>query len=607
MFLDRVRRPAPQTLALALLIASVAWAGLPAVRAQSMPSTPDAIRFLEQATFGPTKAEIAHVKAVGFETYLNEQFAAPVSDYYFLPYYAFSYRGAKVRFFQNALQTSLYPTNAGGQPDYAQPPTAASDQLRQRVAFTLNQIVVASALEFSAEQQIPATVGYQNVILKNTFGSYRQLLRDMTLNPTMGLYLNMVDNKKRTTTYAPNENYARELLQLFSVGVFLLNPDGTLQLDQSGNPIATYDNDDVTEVADALTGWTYSPKFGRSATAASYPANFDKPMVAYAPNHDTTTKTFLGVTLPANQTPVQDVDSVINALMNHQNTAPFVSKQLIQHLVTADPSPAYVGRIAGVFNNANNPQGKGDLRAVVRAILLDPEARGDNKADPVASNPADQRSYGHYREPALFIANLLRLLDAQGNLRSSDDTNSVHGWSRRAGQDILTPSSVFNFYLPDFKLSVTSTTGGATTTAQYLAPEAQLLNTESALVRINFVYSLLYSYNTQVAGAPAGTLSGTAIPGVTQIDLSEYVAAAAQSTSSTNLLRNEALLNLINERMLHGTMGGTVGVSGTTLTGSGMRHEISKALNTLTSTDTLARTKMALYLAACSSQYQVQR
>jgi uncharacterized protein (DUF1800 family) len=524
------------------------------------PSDADAVRFLEQATFGPTAAGIKHLRRIGLRAWLDEQFATPLSGYDDVRLIfnsngtlnADGYVGLQERFFQNAVE--------------------GADQLRQRVAFALNQILVVSANDLS-NGRLTALLGYQKVIHENAFGNYRDLLHHMTLNPAMGRYLNMANNVKATSATGPqpNENYARELLQLFSIGVFQLNPDGSVQVDGEGRPLPTYGNAEITAFARALTGWTYAnangtapsggrnatPRYGSIDTAARSLTEY-LPLVAdpRTPlsnnNHDTGSKTLLnGAVAPAGQTAEQDLNAAIDNVFSHPNVGPFIGKQLIQKLVTSNPSPDYVRRVVQAFNN--NGQGvRGDMKAVVRAILLDPEARGDGKTEP---------GYGHLREPALFIANLLRAFHAKG--AGTIPFQGVPGLSASMGQNIFTSPTVFNFYLPDYRVNYEG--------QSLFAPEVQTLTTETTVRRINYVNTLLY-----------GTITGVAV------DISEWQALADDPAK---------LVDAINSRLMHGAMS------------ADMKSRVVTAVNSVPagSTQMRDRARMALYLVASSMQYQVQQ
>src|SRR5665213_1513679 len=353
-----------------------------------------AARFLDQAAFGPDAASIAQVQAVGLQTYLNEQFAAPISPYPDPGATGFGLGQVQARFFVNAVH--------------------GQDQLRQRVAFALSQIFVASAVEENTPTQL---VPYLRLLKNDAFVNFRQLMEDVTLSPTMGEYLDMRNNDKAnpTSDTRANENYARELMQLFTIGLSQLNQDGSLQVDASGNPIPTYDQTTIQNFAKVYTGWTYPTKPGATLRKHN-PAYFVGPMVAFESNHDTTSKTLLnGFVVAAGGTAESDLKAALDNIFNHQNVAPFISQQLIQHLVSSNPSPAYVGRIAAVFSDNGNGV-RGDLQAVVKAILLDPEARAGDEGPSLS--PPD--TSGHLREPVFAAASILRGLGATVN-----DTNNL--------------------------------------------------------------------------------------------------------------------------------------------------------------------------------------
>jgi uncharacterized protein (DUF1800 family) len=411
---------------------------------------------------------------------------------------------------------------------------------------------------------------YQAVLSRNALGNYRDLLYQMTLDPSMGAYLNMVNNAKpnAATNSLPNENYARELLQLFSLGVYKLNTDGSVQVDGSGEPIPTYGNDEVTNFARVFTGWSYAPAPGKTLTAFNYTQNFGAPMALYSAQHDTNAKTLLnGLTLPARTTSEtldayskRELNAAIDNIFNHPNLGPFVATRLIQHLVTANPSRAYVGRVVAVFNN--NGQGvRGDMKAVVKAVLLDDEARS---AQTASATPG----YGHWRSGVLFITAMLRQLNATGDLWNLD------AQAANMRQDIMSPASVFSFYKPEFTIT---TSPGVT----YSAPETQTFTTESAIRRINFLNTLMFSTSSNIFGTNA---KGTSVTG---LDLADYT-AASQTSAAT-------LVDLVNTRLMHGTM--------TTDT----RTQITNAVNAVSATDHAKRARTALYLGAAANEFQVIR
>jgi uncharacterized protein (DUF1800 family) len=517
----------------------------------------DATRFLAQATFGPTESDIARVQAIGFDAYLNEQFAAGSGGYS-----GFSYvtHAAPVTCQYDATAPAG-PASLCARDNYSpfqvqrqffRNALAGPGQLRQRVAFALSQIFVVSATEIYEAYGMAA---YQNLLLNNAFGNFRDLLTEVTLSPVMGNYLDMANNDKPNpvTGSTPNENYARELLQLFSLGIYKLNLDGSVQTDLFGKPIPAYDETVVEGYAYLFTGWTYPPRPGATSRWTN-PINYEDRMALFANHHDTGAKPILnGVILPAGQTAEQDLAQGLDAVFNHPNVGPFIGKQLIQHLVTSNPTPSYVARVARVFNN-NGQNVRGDLRAVVRAILLDTEARGDVKIEV---------NYGHLREPATFMTSLLRSVGGQS------DGVYLRNVAGQMGQNVFVPPTVFNYFPPDYRLP------GATT----LGPEFGILDATTAINRANFVYQLVY------AGGAAPDPNVVGSTGTT-LDLSPYAANAANA---------DALVEQLNQRLMVGALSANA------------RATIVQAVNALAPNDGTNRVRMAVYLLASSQQYQVER
>ncbi len=358
-------------------------------------------RFLEQAAYGPTPAAIALVNAMGFNAWLDAQFALP--------------------------ETPI--NNPGGmlmgqvQQEYLARITSAPDQLRQRVVYALSQIIVISANKNIYPDEL---VPYLQILSANAFGNYRTLLDQISHSSQMGKYLDLANSNKPMGVSAANENYARELMQLFTIGLYLLNSDGSRQLDANGNPIQAYTQYTVQQVALALTGWTFA---GPNANNWD---NFSGPLVAHQQNHDLREKVLVGGTLPAGQTAEQDMQGVLDWLFNHQNTAPFIATRLIRAFVKSNPSPDFIARISAVF--ANNGVGvRGDLKAVVRAILLDPEARNDTA-------PADG---GRLKDSLYHVAAFVRALGG-----TISPVNPLPWEFSRMSQAPLAPNSVFGFYSP---------------------------------------------------------------------------------------------------------------------------------------------------------------
>ena len=480
-----------------------------------------AARFLEQSTFGPAPATIQHVQQVGLQPFLTEQYSATASTYP-TPGANDNMDVVKQRFFTNAL--------------------TGQDQLRQRMAWALAQIFVVSNQKIGDPS---AFTSWMNMLQKDAFGNFSTLLNDVTLSPTMGHYLDMVGNDKPDPNSGrePNENYAREILQLFSIGLAQLNSDGTPQVDANGVPLPTYTQDTIIGFAHVFTGWAYPTKAGQ--TASFYNGEYyGGPMIPFDTHHDTGDKLLLnGVTLPGGGTTQSDLTVALQNIFNHPNVGPFIAKQLIQHLVTSNPSPAYVSRITAVFND-NGSGVRGDLKAVVNAILMDSEARrGD---DPTQVQAGD----GHLKEPVLFMTNLLRASNA-----TSDGAN-LNNYASDMKEEPFESPTVFNFYPPDNVIAATT----------LLGPEFRIFNSTTAISRINFVNDLVF-----------GSVGST-----TKIDVSSYVALAANPAE---------MVDALSGVLTHGPLS------------DGARNTIIATVTNLT--DNTKRAKTALYLIGSSSQFQV--
>lgn len=409
--------------------------------AQELLSYGSAIRFLEQASSGADPGSIAKVQAIGRGAWLAEQFRTPMTP----------------------LPDALPPTGTGSNEGLSRLQTTwilnalnAPDQLRHRVAFALHSILVVSGVDLGEHRQY---VPYLRILHEEAFGNYRQLLERITLNPAMGRYLNMLNNPKANPSRntVANENYARELLQLFTVGLVELNPNGT---PKTGNP-PSYDESHVAELAKVFTGWTSAPMNG-AAPRFRAPDNWAEPMIPIEAEHDTTAKVILpGVTLPAGQMARPDLTAALDAIFNHPNVGPFVSYRLIQRLVTSNPSPAYVERVTRVFNS-NSRGVRGDLKEVVEAILTDTEAGTGTGSYTELS--ADQ---GSLREPLALTLNVIRALDMRSNGALASTING-------AGQNLFYPGSVFSYFSPFTKPG----------------PEFQALNATTAMNVVNLIYRL---------------------------------------------------------------------------------------------------------------------
>lgn len=517
----------------------------------------DAKRLLEQATFGPSESEIARVSQIGVSAFLEEQFAAPPTQY---PPYPWVPRNKPESCVDNATPP-IGPDSYCARDNYTlfqlqlqfyRNALANSDQLRQRVAWALSQILVTSGAEVPINY---AMARYQQIFLDRAFGNYRDILRAVTVSPVMGDYLNMANNDKPNTANGtgPNENYARELMQLFSIGVWQLNPDGSVKTGSGGVALASYGQEEISGLAHALTGWTFPTVQGQAARSHN-PPNYLGDMFGVEINHDTNAKLLLNAqTLPAGGSTTSDLEAVINSVFNHPNTGPFIGKQLIQKLVTSNPTPAYVARVATVFND--NGQGvRGDLKAVVRAILTDPEARGPMKVDPL---------FGKLREPVLALTHIGRALGA------ASDGVALRNASRGLSQHVYFAPTVFNYYAAENTLPGSSTA----------APEFEILNSTTTLARSNTIYSLLYSNQIN----PDPTVYGAT---GTSFSLAAYQAVAADAN---------ALVERLNRYLLHGTMA------------ADMKTSIANAVNAITTADTLNRARMGLYLVLTSAHFQVER
>ncbi|HYX40675.1 MAG TPA: DUF1800 family protein, partial [Pyrinomonadaceae bacterium] len=408
---------------------------------------------------------------------------------------------------------------------------------------------------------------YLQTFDNDAFGNFRQLLNDITLNPAMGNYLDMAGNNKS----APNENYAREIMQLFSVGLNQLNQDGTPVLDAQGNLVPTYDQSTITNFARVFTGWNFAAAKTVTINGAQVQVpNYQDPMVVgNENNHDKNPKTLLQYPgaisgLPANQTSAQDLSAALDNIFNHPNVGPFIGKQLIHELVTSNPSPAYVARVAAVFNN--NGQGvRGDMRAVIRAILLDPEARGDKKTDP---------NFGRLREPAQFVAGMLRACNAKSFDKTTNSDGVIASLSNLdftgMDEDLFRPPTVFSYFPADYNVPNTDLEG----------PEFGILSATTALKRANYANGLIYT---------GITVSSTNRPNGTSLDFSAMQALADNP---------QQLVDSLNSLLLHNTMSATISSSIVT--------NVS-AIPTSDANYKLKRAQTALYLVLTSAQYQVER
>ncbi|MBK7393806.1 MAG: DUF1800 family protein [Chloracidobacterium sp.] len=576
----------------------------------------DRQRFMEQAGFGPTPSLAEIPAGTPLRRWIAAQFATS--------YPTFPYPDSNLTY---PLRPSTPPTDCDGNATVVDiTPTCFLDtytmyplqswnskemlyggnQLKHKVSWALSQIWVTSGVDI---QQSRHMVEYHKILSANAFGNFRDLMgpttanpsnSGMTLNPTMGDYLSM----SQSTRTNPNENYAREIKQLFTIGLFMLNQDGTV-ICVEHNPCQpgdtktpSYDQNVVNNLTKVFTGWKFCPG-GNAAcpNAVAGTFNFVDPLIVTNSNEvDTSAKTLLTAsTAPSNidactnctggttavnlaNTQAYARTSMIRALdniFNHPNVGPFIGKILIQQMVTSDPTPAYVSRVAAAFNN-NGVGVRGDMKAVISAILLDPEARGNVKTDP---------NYGKLREPVQFAANFLRahnVKDAAGT-GQSDGVLTFRSEYTGMGQTPFRSPTVFNYYSPDFVIPGTSVLG----------PEFGIMTTGTTIQRMNFINRMVgwAANGTALAGAPIpiNTSAAAWTPSGTSLDFSDLQALVAADTSGATLLDE------LNSRLMHGTMP------------AAMRASILGAVTPISSTDTINRVRQAVYLTATSAQYQVQR
>ncbi|MDQ8187298.1 DUF1800 family protein [Pelagicoccus sp. SDUM812002] len=390
-------------------------------------SAEDASRFLAQATFGPTKQDIARVQEIGYEAWIDEQF-------YIEP----SYHRDQMLALRPALDDLEFRPYADERlVTWWTTAISAPDQLRQRVAFALSEIVVLSDKN-SFNRLGLATANFYDILVRNGFGSYEQILQEVTVNPLMGEYLTLLRSDKSS----PDENYAREIMQLFSIGLIMLNPDGTPLCDVDGHSIPTYDNDLIIELARAFTGWTYAGSDNFNYTPYGE-TDFFSPMVPFDDHHDFGKKTLTGgFTLPQGLSPTEDLRRAVKHFADHPNAGPFVGYRLIQRLTTSNPSPGYIYRVAKTFDDDGNG-GRGNLAAVVKAILLDPEAR-----DP---DTHGRNRFGKLREPILRLTHLLRSFEAETSSNPPVfGRYPIHNTTEAFAQSPMQAPSVFNFFSPEY-------------------------------------------------------------------------------------------------------------------------------------------------------------
>jgi uncharacterized protein (DUF1800 family) len=574
----QVLNPAPGPAASSDLIATVnGTAPVPVV------SPNDAARFLEQATFGATDADIRNVSLNGYQWWLNQQFAiAPTPNEPAIeqavivnnPPCATSDVVCNATLFVQNNQNENLVEGA-----FWQQSLTAPDELRQRTKYALSQLFVISSDNTTAIQNMPrGEASYYDMLGSDAFSNFRTLLQDVTLHPMMGQFLSMLQNDKGNATTDPDENYAREIMQLFTIGLWQLNDDGSQKLDGSGNPIATYTNNDVMGLAAVFTGFSWNVPGDSSDQAWSNCCEYVGPgygeellpMQSFPNHHSTVAKTFLGVTIPASGSPDPqgDLKTALDAIFNHPNVPAFVARQLIQHLVTSNPSPSYVNRVAQVFKNDGTGV-RGNMQAVITAILMDPEARD-------TATVVGNAQYGKVRESLLRYTEWARAFTAQsrtGSWNTGSTEDPIYG----LGEMWQRSPTVFNWFSPLY-----TPPNSTIATDNLLAPEVQMTNVSSVVGFINYLQGAVG------AGATGG-------PDI----FSSYATEVGLANTP------DQLLDRINLLLMSGQMSSTLynqilaAITSVPVPTGGDQNAINAAL--------LARVQTAIYLTVASPDYAAQQ
>ena len=520
------------------------------LEAQKQITQDDAARFLTQATFGITNIEeIQTLRSYGLDAWINAQSdmkSASLVDYINQ---------------QSSRNENGKPTDEMAYEALWQQWLYSPAQLRARVAFALSQIFVISNV--APDLHPLAMTSYMDMLSTNAFGNYRKLLEDVSLHPAMGYYLNMIESEKEDLDKGthPNENFAREVLQLFSIGLVKLNIDGTPMLDEQKKPIATYDQTVVQGFARAFSGWSFGGRdTSKNDSFQNGEETWSVPMQAWASKHSTASKALLdGKILSPGQTPQKDMADALDTIAAHPNIGPFIARRLIQRLTTSNPSAAYIQRVATVFNNDGN-NARGNLKAVVRAILLDDEAR--------APLPTQVTHFGKQREPVIRFANLLRVTNAMAD----DGTNRIHyldSADNALGQSPLLAPSVFNFYSPDFK------SPGSIAAAGLNAPEFQITTETTIVGALNFMSEVIQtgSYGWQDAGK-------------IKLDYKKFDDVAGDASQ---------LIDRVNALLMNYSMRAET------------RTSLMRVINGIDPKNKIERTKAALTIALVAPEFAIQR
>ena len=523
------------------------------------PTAVEASRFLSQTTYGATEAEISRVRAAGYSQWIDQQMVTPAPTGHLAEIDARVAAGASTN------NVEFYYS-------YWRQAVTGPDQLRQRMKLALSEIFVISLSDSTISYR--GAGAYYDMLGANAFGNFRTLLEQVTLHPQMGIYLTWLANQKEdpVTGRQPDENYAREVMQLMTIGLYELNLDGTQKTDASGRPIPTYTADDISGLAKVLTGYSYyspNPTNGTFRGGNLPSEGLTRSMIPYPQFHSTSSKAFLGTVIPASTTanPAGDLKIALDTLFNHPNVGPFIGKQLIQRLVTSNPSPAYVARVATVFND-NGKGVRGDMSAVVRAILLDEEARSATIANGV--------NYGKVREPIIRMAHWARAFGATS--QSGDWLIPSTSGNTSLGQTALTSPSVFNFFRPGY--SPPNSRVGA---AGLMAPEFQIVDEVT-------VAGYLNTMQTTIDAGIGNTVNGAR-------DVRANYAPEIALANDPGALVDRMDLILMSGRMSPAT-----------------RTRIVEAVSAVnipqTGSQTTAltnRAKLAIYMTMASPEYLVQR
>ena len=529
------------------------------------PSAQLSSRILTQATFGPTSEEISRLQNMGTAAWFNDQFSKPKTLH-------FSY--------VNQAQSTLAPDQSPDEnmflESFWRQAITGDDQLRQRVTYALSQILVISFQNDTLADMPRGVAHYYDTLATHAFGNYRDLLQAVSLHPTMGIYLSALKNQKTVGARVPDENYAREIMQLFTIGLRKLNVDGT---DTTNPATPTYNNDDIKGLAKVFTGWSWAGPDKNSNRFMGYdnpkpdPNRDWLPMQNYPDYHEAVydaapaipksvllSDTVNGAIIPQNTSGEDSLKIALDKLFNHPNVGPFIGRQLIQRMVTSNPSPAYIGRVAAAFNN--NGQGvRGDMKAVIKAILLDDEAK-----DPSIKPSYIANNNGKLREPVLRLANWMRAFhvsSASGNFKLPNTDDPL----RALSQTPMRSPSVFNFFRPEYQPPNTSIT-----TANLNAPEMQITEETSVFGYLDYMRNAI----------PSGIGTGREIKADYTVELS--------LSKSPDLLIDRIKLLLLQDNM-----------------SASLRSQILAAVSSNSNISAANKVYLAIFLTMASPEYLAQK